>query len=102
MVVVFSVFVTMKFSILQQLGLGLAVAVFVDATVIRSILLPAVMELLGDRNWYLPSFLSWLPRVAIEAESEDEAYEPSAGRPRAYVPASSPEFDAGDGAAAEA
>ena len=67
MVVVFSVFVTMKFTMIQQLGLGLAVAVFVDATVIRSILLPAVMRLLGDWNWYLPSFLRWLPRVTIES-----------------------------------
>jgi RND superfamily putative drug exporter len=67
MVVVFSVFVTMKFTMIQQLGLGLAVAVFVDATVIRSILLPAVMRLLGDWNWYLPSFLGWLPRVTIES-----------------------------------
>ena len=53
------------------MGLGLAVAVFVDATVIRSILLPAVMRLLGDWNWYLPSFLAWLPRVTIEAEPDD-------------------------------
>ena len=67
MVVVFSVFVTMKFTMIQQMGLGLAVAVFVDATVIRSILLPAVMRLLGDWNWYLPSFLGWLPRVTIES-----------------------------------
>ena len=70
MVVVFSVFVTMKFAMIQQLGLGLAVAVFVDATIIRSILLPAVMRLLGDWNWYLPQFLEWLPRVTIEAEPE--------------------------------
>jgi uncharacterized membrane protein YdfJ with MMPL/SSD domain len=67
MVVVFSVFVTMKFTMIQQLGLGLAVAVFVDATVIRSILLPAVMRLLGDWNWYLPTFLGWLPLVTIES-----------------------------------
>ncbi len=73
MVVVFSVFVTMKFAMIQQLGLGLAVAVFIDATVIRSILLPAVMRLLGDWNWYLPSFLAWLPRVTIEAEPEHKA-----------------------------
>jgi uncharacterized membrane protein YdfJ with MMPL/SSD domain len=70
MVVVFSVFVTMKFAMIQQLGLGLAVAVFVDATVIRSILLPAAMRLLGDWNWYLPPFLGWLPRLTIEAEPE--------------------------------
>ena len=71
MVVVFAVFVTMKFAMVQQLGLGLTVAVFVDATVIRSILLPAVMRLLGDWNWYLPSFLAWLPRVTIEAEADE-------------------------------
>lgn len=73
MVVVFAVFVTMKFAMIQQLGLGLAVAVFVDATVIRSILLPAVMRLLGDWNWYLPSFLEWLPRVTVEAGPETVA-----------------------------
>jgi putative drug exporter of the RND superfamily len=77
MVVVFSVFVTMKFTMIQQLGLGLAVAVFVDATVIRSILLPAVMRLLGDWNWYLPSFLGWLPRVTVEAEADGPTDEPS-------------------------
>jgi uncharacterized membrane protein YdfJ with MMPL/SSD domain len=70
MVVVFAVFVTMKFAMIQQLGLGLAVAVFIDATLIRSIVLPAVMTLLGDWNWYLPPFLGWLPRVTIEAEPE--------------------------------
>jgi uncharacterized membrane protein YdfJ with MMPL/SSD domain len=67
MVVVFAVFVTMKMSMIQQLGLGLAVAVFIDATIIRSVVLPATMRLLGDWNWYLPSFLGWLPRVTIEA-----------------------------------
>ena len=84
MVVVFAVFVTMKFAMIQQLGLGLAVAVFVDATVIRSILLPAVMRLLGDRNWYLPPFLAWLPRVTIESEADDSlpAAHESPERPR--------------------
>lgn len=70
MVVVFAVFVTMKFAMIQQLGLGLAVAVFIDATIIRSVILPAVMTVLGDRNWYLPSWLGWLPRVTIETEPE--------------------------------
>ena len=49
------------------LGLGLAVAVLLDATVVRSVLLPATMTLLGDWNWWLPSFLRWLPRVTITA-----------------------------------
>ena len=47
----------------QQMGLGLGVAVLIDATIVRSILLPASMKLLGDRNWYLPSWLDWLPKV---------------------------------------
>ena len=57
MVIVFAVFVTMKFASIQQLGLGLAVAVFIDASIIRTILLPATVRLLGDWNWYLPKAL---------------------------------------------
>ena len=68
MVVVFAVFVTFSFVFIQQLGLGLAVAVFIDATLIRSVLLPATMTLLGDWNWWLPGWLGWLPHITIEAE----------------------------------
>jgi uncharacterized membrane protein YdfJ with MMPL/SSD domain len=68
MVVVFAVFVTLPLTIIKQLGFGLAVAVFLDATVVRSILLPATMRLLGDWNWWLPRWLGWLPRVTIEAD----------------------------------
>jgi RND superfamily putative drug exporter len=67
MVVVFGVFVTLKTSVIQQLGFGLATAIFLDATIVRSILLPATMRLLGDWNWWLPRFLRWLPHVTIEA-----------------------------------
>jgi uncharacterized membrane protein YdfJ with MMPL/SSD domain len=56
---------------IQQLGLGLAVAVFIDATLIRSVLLPATMTLLGDWNWWLPPFLRWLPRITIEGERDE-------------------------------
>jgi putative drug exporter of the RND superfamily len=70
MVVVFAVFVTLKFAFIQELGLGLAVAVFIDATVIRSVLLPATMTLLGDWNWWMPRFLGWIPRVTIEGEPD--------------------------------
>ena len=50
---------------LKQFGFGLAVAILIDATVIRSILLPASMKLLGERNWYLPRWLEWLPHVRM-------------------------------------
>ena len=63
MVGVFAAFASSRVLGLQQFGVGLAVAVFIDATVIRVILLPASMKLLGDRNWYLPSWLDWLPKV---------------------------------------
>ena len=66
----------------QQMGLGLGVAVLIDATVVRSVLLPASMKLLGDRNWYLPSWLDWLPRVGPEnvpAESAAPELIPAGG-----------------------
>ena len=70
MVVVFLAFVTIPFAFIQELGLGLAVAVLIDATIVRSVLLPATMAVLGDWNWWLPSWLRWLPRVTIEGEPE--------------------------------
>ena len=74
MVVVFGVFVTLPLTIIKQLGFGLAIAVFIDATVVRSILLPASMRLLGEWNWWLPSWLGWLPHVTIEGDvGETEA-----------------------------
>jgi uncharacterized membrane protein YdfJ with MMPL/SSD domain len=57
---------------------GLAAAVLIDATVIRAVLLPATMTLLGDWNWYLPRWLAWLPRASMEAPVEaPEATEPA-------------------------
>jgi putative drug exporter of the RND superfamily len=50
----------------QQMGFGIAVALLIDATIVRSILVPATMKLLGERNWYLPSWLTWLPDVHVE------------------------------------
>jgi len=66
MVAVFGGFAAGDLVPLQQMGFGLAVAVFLDATVIRSILVPATMRLLGTANWYLPSWLEWLPEIEIE------------------------------------
>jgi len=50
----------------QQMGFGVALALLIDATVIRSVVLPSAMALLGDRNWYLPAWLSWIPRLQVE------------------------------------
>ena len=65
MVAVFAVFVTLELAIIKQLGFGLAVAVFLDATVIRSVLLPASMRLLGDWNW-------WMPRLPVVDPAGDD------------------------------
>lgn len=54
---------------LEQMGFGLAAAVFLDATIVRSILVPSTMRLLGDRNWYLPRWLQWLPNVDVEGHT---------------------------------
>ncbi|MEU3460032.1 MMPL family transporter [Streptomyces sp. NPDC006733] len=64
MVAVFAVFATLSMQDMKQMGVGLAVAVFLDATVVRVLLLPSVMVLLGERNWYLPRWLRWLPKVS--------------------------------------
>jgi RND superfamily putative drug exporter len=68
MVGVFGLFGTLDDVALRQMGVGLAVAVALDATIIRGILLPASMKLLGDWNWWLPSKLGWLPQIALEGE----------------------------------
>jgi uncharacterized membrane protein YdfJ with MMPL/SSD domain len=68
MVGVFAVFITLTFLDFKEMGLGLAVAVLIDATIIRGVLLPASMKLLGDWNWYLPRWLEWLPRVGAERD----------------------------------
>ena len=67
MVAVFSGFAAGRLIPLQQFGFGLAVAVLVDATIVRTVLVPSTMQLLGHRNWYLPRFLNWLPEFRIEA-----------------------------------
>ena len=68
MVVVFGAFATGETIINQLMGFGLAIAVLLDATLVRSVLVPASMEVLGRGNWYLPPFLRWLPDLRVEAE----------------------------------
>jgi uncharacterized membrane protein YdfJ with MMPL/SSD domain/pimeloyl-ACP methyl ester carboxylesterase len=76
MVCVFAVFATLSLLFYKQFGVGLAVAILIDATIVRGVLLPATMKLLGDRNWYLPAWLEWLPRFdhgELEIDDEPEA-----------------------------
>jgi RND superfamily putative drug exporter len=82
MVAVFGGFATSRLVALQQMGFGLAVAVFIDATLIRSVLVPASMTILGKWNWYLPNWLGWLPRVNI-----DGAHLPAPGHAPSHAPA---------------
>ena len=70
MIGVFLTFATSRILGLQQFGVGLAVAVLIDATAIRVVLLPAGMKLLGDWNWYLPVWLEWLPKVSPEGQRD--------------------------------
>ncbi|HET9213381.1 MAG TPA: MMPL family transporter, partial [Gaiellaceae bacterium] len=63
MVCVFLVFATLSMLIFKQFGVGLAAAILIDATIVRAVLLPATMKLLGDWNWYLPKWLEWLPHL---------------------------------------
>ena len=66
MVAVFAIMGSLTFIDMKQMGVGLAAAILIDATIVRAVLLPAAMKLLGDRNWYLPSWMGWLPKVSID------------------------------------
>jgi RND superfamily putative drug exporter len=69
-VAVFSGFARGDLIMFQQMGFGVAVALLLDATIIRSVLLPSAMRLLGDWNWYLPGWLAWLPRLQVEGSTD--------------------------------
>ena len=70
MVLVFGVFSLMPIIDMKEMGIGLAAAVLIDATIVRGVLLPATMKLLGRWNWYLPRWLEWLPRLEHERSVE--------------------------------
>ena len=70
MVFVFGIFATLSIVMLKQFGVGLAAAVLIDATIVRAVLLPAAMMLLGDWNWYLPRWLEWLPKLEHERSAD--------------------------------
>jgi putative drug exporter of the RND superfamily len=73
MVAVFSIFGSLSMLEFKMMGVGLATAVLIDATIVRGVLLPAAMKLLGDWNWYLPKRLHWLPKVSHEGPLPDGA-----------------------------
>ena len=77
MVAVFGGFAMGEMVPLQQMGFGLAVAVLIDATIIRTVLVPASMRLLGKWNWYMPSFLNWLPELHLEGPATEPATSPA-------------------------
>ncbi len=82
MVAVFAIFVTLRTIDIKQMGFGLAAAILIDATIVRGVLLPSVMKLLGEWNWYLPRWLEWLPRFQFEArESQPRGYVEPRGEP---------------------
>lgn len=77
MVAVFSVFIVLSLLFFKQFGVGLAVAILIDATVVRAVLLPATMKLLGEWNWYLPRWLEWLPRLEERTAEPREQMDPA-------------------------
>ena len=83
MVAVFGIFATLGSIEFKMMGVGLATAILIDATVVRAVLLPATMKLLGEWNWYLPAWLEWLPRfeheppVPVDADAESDLREPA-------------------------
>jgi RND superfamily putative drug exporter len=89
-IVVFAGFATGQLVAFQEMGFGIAVALALDATLVRLLLIPAAMRLLGERNWYLPGWLSWLPNVQVEG-----------ARPAPLQPAAMVRQYPGDGAVAE-
>jgi RND superfamily putative drug exporter len=81
-VAVFAGFAMGELIMFQQMGFGVAAALLIDATIIRSVVLPATMKLLGDTNWYLPSWLRWLPRLQLEGVASAPDASPAIGSGR--------------------
>jgi RND superfamily putative drug exporter len=89
MVAVFSIFATLSIIDLKMIGVGLAAAVLIDATVVRGILMPAALTLCGERTWYFPSWLAWLPGRNTLEHATAGAAEP-AGAGAALAPGDRP------------
>jgi RND superfamily putative drug exporter len=78
MVAVFSIFATLSLIELKMIGVGLASAVLIDATIVRGVLVPAALALLGDRSWYFPRWLEWLPGWRLEPSGPEPLARPVA------------------------
>jgi RND superfamily putative drug exporter len=91
MVLVFGAFVLGGERVIELFGIGLASAVLLDALIVRSVLVPAVMLMLGDRNWWLPAFLNrWLPHLEVEGRAAREAAAAATGGGRGDAPLPEP------------
>ena len=93
MVCVFAVFATLSMLFFKQFGVGLAAAILIDATIVRGVLLPATMKLLGERNWYLPAWLEWLPHFdhgELETSTSRSPSRAGSGSPEASPPRRGP------------
>jgi RND superfamily putative drug exporter len=75
MVAVFAIFGTLRSIDMKQMGVGLSIAVLIDATIVRAVLLPSAMKLLGEWNWYLPRWLEWVPSLSAEGAPAEETPE---------------------------
>jgi uncharacterized membrane protein YdfJ with MMPL/SSD domain len=91
MVSVFAIFATLSLLEFKEMGVGLAAAILLDATIVRGVLLPATMKLLGDWNWYLPSWLEWLPRITHDPQIEPPPGEEPEEPPERREPGGEPE-----------
>jgi putative drug exporter of the RND superfamily len=80
-VAVFAGFAAGDLVMFQQMGFGVAVALLIDATLVRCVLVPAAMQLLGERNWYLPGWLQWLPHFDVEGQADQPSDRVAAGTP---------------------
>ena len=80
MVAVFAIFATLELIDIKMMGVGLAAAILIDATIVRAVLVPSAMKLLGKWNWYLPSWLQWLPHITTEPTAVPAPTAPPAAR----------------------
>jgi RND superfamily putative drug exporter len=81
MIAVFAIFMSLRTLDIKQMGFGLAAAILIDSTVVRAVLLPSVMKLLGGWNWYLPRSLEWLPQIGGEGATPRGRSERHTGAP---------------------